>query len=410
MGNRHHGHWFGDWHHSHHAPHWLHSYHSLHHHKHGYVFGSRGDDVLEGTEKGNAILGRKGNDELYGNGGKDWLDGGRGNDQLYGGEGNDKLFGGRGNDLLDGGAGNDKVFGGKGDDIAVYSLAENAGNGGCGRGDYYDGGEGNNDVLRLILTADELADANVQADIAAFEAFLADNPSGCGKNGEVFKFTSFDLTVRNFEALEIPGSGTPPQANTPPKATADDFTVTEDTPLILDVHANDSDADGDALSAVIVSGPAHGRLDVDPQDGSLTYTPDDDYFGPDGFSYRASDGVDVSEAVDVTLDVLPENDAPELKDPDDLLIWQANKGQLIFIDVLDHYAPGPVSEVGQTVTIKSIATVSPFFGNLFGVNADNQIVYMAPGGIPPGGHESIAFEIEDTFGAVTSAELQIDII
>jgi len=439
MGYRHHGHGFGD-------CYWHHSYrHHFHHHKQDYAFGTRGDDVLYGSDRSSVLFGRKGNDELFGNGGNDRLFGGRGNDQLFGGdgrdkleggrgndlldggagndrldggkgddelfggEGNDKLYGGRGNDLLDGGAGNDRVFGGKGDDIAVYSMTENAGNGGCGRGDFYDGGEGNNDVLRLILTAEELADANVQADIAAFEAFLAANPSGCGNNGEVFKFTSFDLTVRNFEALEIPESGTPPQANTPPQALADDFTVTEDTPLILDVHTNDSDADGDSLSAVIVNGPAHGRLDVNP-DGSLTYTPEDDYFGPDGFSYRASDGIDVSEAVDVTLDVLPENDAPELKDPDDLLVWEANKSQLIFIDVLDHYAPGPANEVGQTVTIKSIAPVGLFFGNLFGVNPDNKIVYMAPGGIPPGGHETIAFEIEDNLGAVTSAELQIDIL
>ncbi|KPK08650.1 MAG: hypothetical protein AMJ64_02860 [Betaproteobacteria bacterium SG8_39] len=254
-----------------------------------------------------------------------------------------------------------------------------------------------------------MADAAVQADIAAFRAFLADNPGGCGRNGEIFKFTSFDLTVRNFEELEIPDSGTPPQANTRPEAVADEFTLTEDTPLNLDILANDSDADGDSLSTVIVTDPAHGRLDVN-SDGSLTYTPDDDYFGPDSFSYQASDGIDASETVDVTLDVLPENDAPRLKDPDDLLVWQANKGQLILIDVLGHFDPGPANEADQTVTLNSADPVGLFFGSLYGINADNKIVYMAPNGIPPGGHETIAFEIEDNFGAVTIAELQIDIV
>jgi hypothetical protein len=35
---------------------------------------------------------------------------------------------------------------------------------------------------------------------------------------------------------------------------------------------------------------------------------------------------------------------------------------------------------------------------------------MAPGGVPAGHHETIAFEIEDSLGATTSAELQVDII
>jgi len=386
MGKQHYGHWFGGWHHSHHAHH-HHAYHTAH----NTLFGNRGDNVLVGTEISDAIIGRKGNDELFGNRGNDWL------------------YGGRGDDLLDGGAGNDKVFGGKGDDIAVYSVAENADNGACGKGDYYDGGQGNNDVLRLILTPEEMADPAIQADIAAFRAFLADNPSGCGGRGEVFEFTSFDLTVRNFEALDIPNSGTPPQANTPPEAVADTYTVTEDMPSILDVLANDSDADGDSLSAMIVDGPAHGTLDFN-DDGSLTYTPDADYFGSDSFTYKANDGTNDSAVTSVGIEVLPENDAPTLKDDNDLLVWEANKGAVIHIDVLAHYDPGP-NETDQTIALSSVKSVGLFFGNLLGISPiDNTIIYMAPGGVPPGHHETIAFEIVDNLGATTSAELEVAII
>lgn len=409
---------FGHSHHSHHSHHHKHeSFWDHHHAKHGYVFGTRGDDVLVGTEKSNVIIGRKGNDELFGNGGNDWLDGGRGDDQLFGGDGRDRLEGGRGNDLLDGGAGSDKVFGGKGDDIAVYSVTENASADACGRGDFYDGGKGN-DILRLILTPEEMDDAAIQADIAAFQAFLADNPKGCGRNGEVFEFKSFDLTVRNFEKLEIPASATPPQANTPPEAAADDYTVTEDTPLIVNKdegvlengNGKDTDADGDSLTAVLVTAPTHGTLDFNA-DGSFTYTPEEDYFGPDSFSYRASDGIDLSEVANVTLDVLPDNDAPELKDPDDLLVWEATRGELIHIDVLAHYAPGPPNETDQTVSLSPPSAVMPFFGNLLGISPlDNTILYIAPNGVPPAGHDTIAFEIVDNFGVTTSAELQIDII
>ena len=53
---------------------------------------------------------------------------------------------------------------------------------------------------------------------------------------------------------------------------------------------NDADPDGEhALTAVLVSGPAHGTLTLNA-DGSFTYTPDANYSGPDSFTYRASDG------------------------------------------------------------------------------------------------------------------------
>ena len=46
-----------------------------------------------------------------------------------------------------------------------------------------------------------------------------------------------------------------------PTATADTYATNEDTPLTVSapgVLANDTDVDGDALSAVLVTGPAHG--------------------------------------------------------------------------------------------------------------------------------------------------------
>ena len=42
---------------------------------------------------------------------------------------------------------------------------------------------------------------------------------------------------------------------------------------------NDSDLDGDILSAVLVSGPAHGTRDAQPR-GSFTYTPDAELLRP----------------------------------------------------------------------------------------------------------------------------------
>lgn len=77
-----------------------------------------------------------------------------------------------------------------------------------------------------------------------------------------------------------------------PIADSDSYDATEDTTLSVaapGVLADDVDADGDALSAVLVDGPAHGDL-VLHADGSFTYTPDPDYSGTDSFTYVASDG------------------------------------------------------------------------------------------------------------------------
>ena len=63
------------------------------------------------------------------------------------------------------------------------------------------------------------------------------------------------------------------------------------------------------LTAVLVSGPAHGSLTLNP-DGSFGYTPAANYNGLDSFTYRASDGPAVSNTVTVSLTVNAVNDPP----------------------------------------------------------------------------------------------------
>lgn len=55
------------------------------------------------------------------------------------------------------------------------------------------------------------------------------------------------------------------------------------------VLGNDSDPDGDMIIALLVSGPANGIVNLNP-DGSFTYTPNAGFVGTDSFTYKASDG------------------------------------------------------------------------------------------------------------------------
>ena len=75
------------------------------------------------------------------------------------------------------------------------------------------------------------------------------------------------------------------------------------------VLVNDTDPDGDALTAVLVTGPSHGTVDLH-SDGLLVYTPDPNYSGTDTFSYKANDGQANSNVATVTITVNPVNDPP----------------------------------------------------------------------------------------------------
>ncbi len=68
------------------------------------------------------------------------------------------------------------------------------------------------------------------------------------------------------------------------------------------VLANDTDADGDALTATLAEGPQHGQLTF-AADGSFVYKPNAGFVGQDAFSYRASDGFFASGPTLVTINV-----------------------------------------------------------------------------------------------------------
>ena len=98
-----------------------------------------------------------------------------------------------------------------------------------------------------------------------------------------------------------------------PVAMAEAYSVNEDVqlsvPMVTGVLANDSDADGDALTAVLVADVTHGTLALSA-DGSFVYTPAPDYSGSDQFGYQASDGGLSSPVTTVTLTVNAQPDAP----------------------------------------------------------------------------------------------------
>jgi VCBS repeat-containing protein len=94
----------------------------------------------------------------------------------------------------------------------------------------------------------------------------------------------------------------------PPVAVDDNFTITEDTILTVQIPGileNDNDPNGDTLSCTFLTNPAHGRLPFFNGDGSFGYIPDPDFTGTDSFTYAASDGSLTSNTATITITVVP---------------------------------------------------------------------------------------------------------
>src|SRR4051812_15613207 len=86
-----------------------------------------------------------------------------------------------------------------------------------------------------------------------------------------------------------PGTPEPPPApNHAPVAGADSASTPQDTAVVVNVLANDSDPDGDALTLSMGSQPAHGTAAL--SGNGIRYTPAAGYQGSDSFSYSISDG------------------------------------------------------------------------------------------------------------------------
>ncbi|WP_458864045.1 tandem-95 repeat protein [Vibrio parahaemolyticus] len=163
---------------------------------------------------------------------------------------------------------------------------------------------------------------------------------------------------------------------------ADTATVVEDTPTIIKVLGNDTfEGDGKVVSLDANNGPVNGSVSVNP-DGSVTYTPNDNYHGIDSFTYIVTSG-GVSESTTVNVDVTPENDAPVAKD--DTAI--TDEDTPVTIDVLpnDTDVDGDKLSIESASVPKEQGTVEVVNGKLVftpaeNFNGDAEITYTVTDG------------------------------
>jgi gliding motility-associated-like protein len=139
--------------------------------------------------------------------------------------------------------------------------------------------------------------------------------------------------------------------NDPPEAQKDTYAVNEDNVLTVNeeegVLSNDTDNDGNAITAILKSSTTHGNLSLQ-SNGSFVYNPDQNYNGTDIFTYAATDGLDTSQVTQVTINIASINDAPVAANDTTTVV----EAKTVDIAVLnnDHDVDGTLNPASITIT------------------------------------------------------------
>jgi hypothetical protein len=90
--------------------------------------------------------------------------------------------------------------------------------------------------------------------------------------------------------------------NRSPIAGGDEAVTGRGESVIIDVLQNDSDPDGGVVSVDSASDPSNGQVAIN-DDGTLTYTPNDEFTGKDAFNYTVSDSQGGTDTANVSVRV-----------------------------------------------------------------------------------------------------------
>ena len=183
--------------------------------------------------------------------------------------------------------------------------------------------------------------------------------------------------------------------NRVPHVVADTASTRKDTAVVIDVLANDSDPDGDALSIMRTTAASHGDVLINPN-GTLTYTPDSGYVGSDTFKYTAIDPHGLRESIYVSIDVTDGNTAPDAAND----IANTTEDTAVIINVLAN----DTDDDGDTLAIQSI---SPAANGSVTQNPDGTLTYTPNAGFV--GTDVFSYTAADSNGGADTAGVTVTV-
>ena len=185
-----------------------------------------------------------------------------------------------------------------------------------------------------------------------------------------------------------------------PVAVPDTYNGQQGAPLTVagpGVLGNDTDPDGLPLTAVIATGPTRGSVTLNP-DGSFTYTPTTGDYGPDTFTYQASNGTTLSTPVTVTVNVQP---ILPTTNPDTLT---ATAGQTLTLPVASGVLGNDIDPNG--LPLSAVLTAGPSHGTLT-LNTDGSLTYTPTAGFV--GTDNFSYHATDSNGPGNTAAVTINV-
>ncbi|MEM9595568.1 MAG: FG-GAP-like repeat-containing protein [Acidobacteriota bacterium] len=176
----------------------------------------------------------------------------------------------------------------------------------------------------------------------------------------------------------------------------------------------DTDPNGTALAAILVTPPSQGVLLTGlAADGGFQYEPNGNFVGVDSFTYRADDGLASSNLATVTLTVAAVNDPPSFSITPQHLSSEDAAPQTVPAFAFG-IAPGPADEGGQAVTFTITGfSDSSLFATLPAIAPDGTLTYEAAGDAV--GTSTMTVRLTDDGGTANggvdqSAEQSFDIV
>lgn len=254
-----------------------------------------------------------------------------------------------------------------------------------------------NGILRKSGSALASGGTFTQADLVA-NAITYDH-DGSETVSDTFTFTITDQSgnVNNNGAANFTFTFTVGAINDAPSTTADSDSTNEDSAVMLDVLANDSDADGSlvAASVTVSIAASNGMTAVNPGTGGITYTPNADFEGIDTFSYTVEDNIGLASAATlVTITVNAQNDAP-VAVADIVTIPPSTP---VTIDVAGNDTDVDTGDNPDPTTIVVVGAASNGSAVFNGVT--NKVDYTPNGGFT--GADTFTYTIDDGTGATSN--------
>ena len=205
---------------------------------------------------------------------------------------------------------------------------------------------------------------------------------------------STGLSATQVFSISVKASNRPPVAGNDGYSTAQGVTLNVAAPGVL---GNDSDPDGNAITAVLITSVSHGSLTLNTN-GSFIYVPTTGYAGADSFSYTASDGALTSATTTVALTVVAANKPPvAANDSFSIPVWRSGTYAPRVLAVLTNDRDPDGALNSATVTITSI----PNKGGKVVVNTNGTVSYTPK--LRFTGTETFRYTVKDNRGATSNA-------